>query len=97
MAKKIKIRFDYSGWESMTRGDNAASIENMQEAIEGIMPNGVGFDIKVKTKGFDFGSGEITVKCDEDLDEVAIIEAMEGYCEAGYDNNLGGYYSFEII
>ena len=97
MSKKIKLSYDYSGWESCSKRDHVASVALMEEAIENFDSAAT---VKVKDDKNNF-CGKIVIESpkigEEEFEAEDYLDYVQGYCEAGYDNYLGEYYEIEII
>lgn len=89
MGRKIRISYDYSGYESTSNADHKYGVQLMKDCIEEM-----GLEVKKKDYG-NFG-GVLKIKSEEQFDPEEILAELNGYCKAGYDNELGGYYTFEI-
>lgn len=93
--RTIEIAYNYCGWESTSKSEHYAAIGMMEEAIEEGDENAI---VEHDDDG-DFG-GILTIKTTSSLDEFDdedYITMLENYSEPGYDNALGGYYSFELV
>ena len=88
---KMEILYSYSGYESTSKREHVASVQMMEDCIE------QKFDVEAEVDDDKNNfCGVLTIDID-DVNAEEVIEALEEYCEPGYDNELGGYYDFEIL
>ena len=95
--RKILIYYVYSGYESCSKGDHVASVANMEDAIDYGNDDNASAEADDDKKTFS-GILEITTTSSvEFFEDEDYLEMLKGYCESGYDNELGGYYEFELV
>ena len=95
--RNIIISYGYCGYESTSKVEHVGAVQMMEDAIE------YGDDEKaivtIEDNKEDF-SGVIeidTTATEEEFSDEDYLDMLKEYCEPGYDNELGGYYEFEII